>query len=202
MKLPEDDTDAVEHLVEWIYRQKLQTANTESSETSEAYWVYLVKLYGLADKYDVADLKTPIYDQVYSISNQMPTSSRIKPPQTEEIAYLYANSSKPSKFRELVVAWYVTRINFEWYNRSETSELLASIPEFASDVCCALANKMKSEYVDPLSALKDSAPTESTFAASGSLPTSTFPLQISPPRSIPFSPYGNIYGAGARGAGA
>lgn len=149
MRLPEDDASGIECMVKWIYAKRLETATTYTEETSNTHWWYLAGLYGLADKYDIFDLKITIYDEIYSISIR-PIPGRIWPPQMSVITYLYANSPTSSKFRKFVVAWYVTRIDCEWYAISETTELV-SVPEFAADVARAFGIQKMSKYVDPFS---------------------------------------------------
>ena len=67
MTLPDDDPDAFESLVQWIYFKKYKVdpaAVRDSVEKTQELYMNLVDTYVLADKYNVLDLKNEIMDQL------------------------------------------------------------------------------------------------------------------------------------------
>ena len=139
MSLPEDDPDAVERMMQWLYSGTLDLAPVTTESSDECYW-QLARLNTLADKYNIIPLKNRIVDILFELKTK---SANAKPPQMAVITYVYNHTTGKSAFRELIVAWYVWHINFEFYTSESTAKVLAYAPLFAVDLAVALGRKIQ-----------------------------------------------------------
>ena len=139
MKLPDDDADSVERMIQWLYAKNLELTHPISVETSAECYMQLAKLNTLAEKYDIYLLHNDIVDELYDLTE---TPKNIKPPQMAPIKHVYENTTGDSAFRKLMVAWYAHKINFQWYEGYSARKYLADIPQdFAVDLAIELGMK-------------------------------------------------------------
>ena len=125
MYLPDDDADLMDALIQDLYAP--QSALREIGSTME-----FLRLYVLADKYDIVRVKNRICDLLVS-------SSRGLLPSTSEIEYAYENATSERPIRRVLVDLFIWRTNESWFNREENRRWLTSVPEFAVDLCAGLA---------------------------------------------------------------
>lgn len=139
ISLEDEEPDVVEHMIRWLYSGKIHLIKAVSSQTAHSCYWQLAKLNTLADKYDMVHLKNSIVDELYKL-REPPADNY--PPALDVITYLYANTTKTSPFRKLVVAWYSLHIKLEWYDGTTQAEL-AAVPDFAADVAVALSTRIQ-----------------------------------------------------------
>ena len=124
--LPDDNADLMDALIQDLYAP--QSALREICSTME----YL-RLYVLADKYDIVQVKNRICDWLVS-------NLRGLPPSASEIEYAYENATSERPIRRVLVDWFIWRTDAIWFNKEENRRWLTSVPEFAVDLCAGLAN--------------------------------------------------------------
>lgn len=163
MPLPDDDTDSVERMIQWLYTKKIHLTTPVSRETSRVCYMELAKLNALAEKYDIRSLRNDIIDEAFNLEKP---PKNFEPPQIRPIKYVYETTSERSSLRKLIVAWYAYRIDFKWYEKDTTRHELAGIsPDFVLDLAMELALRhrdtaRKSPFTRPSKDFHESAPNE------------------------------------------
>ena len=139
MTLPEDESDAFENLIQWLYFKdiRLDTAAANgSSEEAEELYMNLVTLYVTSDKYDIPELKNRVIDQLYKSWSRF--GSRV--PYKSVIGYIYENTTPKSPLRRLLADRWVWGTKLEAYSWPGTVALLRTLPsDFAIDLAIAMA---------------------------------------------------------------
>lgn len=138
MDLPEDDPEAFERLVQWLYTKSFDIPPFKGDDCDDDQLVltYLARLYVAADKYGIVGLKNDVIDHWFTAKED----SQV--PDAELLKYVYANTTAKSKLRDLIVAEYVWELGFEWYRDDDSKKALCDLPEFAADLAIALATSM------------------------------------------------------------
>ena len=162
MSLPDDDKDAVDCMVQWLYTKRIVLTVSVSRQSSEECYMQLAKLNTLAEKYHICLLKNDIVDELFDYKK----IRDIRPPQLPVIKHVYDNTTERSSFRKLIVAWYIYHIDLEWYDQATSRDELASVSQdFAIDL--ALASGARHKYPDrkgpftrPSKEFHESAPNE------------------------------------------
>ena len=163
MSLPDDDEDAVECMIQWLYTKKIVLAVPFSRAISEGCHMHLARLNTLAEKYDICALKNDIVDELFDYyKNHL----CIRPPQSPFVKHVYDNTTEKSSFRKLIVAWYVYHIDLVWYEKDTSRHELASVSQdFAIDLALELGARIKDEdrespFTRPSKDFHESAPNE------------------------------------------
>ena len=133
MDLPEEDEDLFELFVQWLYRQRYEIP-PEGAEHHTHNFIEPVKLYVLADKYDVSDLRSLLIKKLFAIVNK----SRL-PPGVHTVAYAYDHVSQNSSLRKILADWYACKIPLPWLATKATQKWLQNIPEFAAAMLSSFA---------------------------------------------------------------
>lgn len=145
--LPEDDPEAFERLVQWLYTKSydILPSAEEYSDDDKMIFMRLAKLYVAADKYGIVRLKNDVVDRWYKTQ-----ADRIQRPNIEHaVDYIYENTTSGSKLREIVVAHFVWLINYKWYKRPSTRIVLGQRPELATDVAIAMSQRAMDNQTNP-----------------------------------------------------
>jgi len=144
MDLPEDDPEAFERLVQWLYCKVYDKPHFagEPCDDDQIGYMDLAKLYVAADKFGIIGLKNDVMDRWCEAH-----STTAEAPFTEVLDYVYENTTSKSKLREVIVAIYVWEIDYEWYQ--DAQQTLRKRPEFATDVAIAMAQKMMDSKQSP-----------------------------------------------------
>ncbi len=129
--------DTFERFIQWIYSGLYNISEFETQAGADERYLQLAQLYTLADKLRVRRLKNDIIDKVFEIK-----AKANRPPQIPTLSYVYGNSMEKSSFRKLMVAWYAWHIDFEWYSKEGTKDVLAENPEFTADLAMILAKRL------------------------------------------------------------
>lgn len=177
MPLPDDDKDAVERMISWLYTRKFELTVPVSKETSEERYMQLAKLNTLADKYDIYPLKNRIVDELFYLEKAPKKPYTVRTPSIAVITYVYNNTTEGSSFRKLMVAWYAYHIEFDWYDRDTTRGSLAEVSQaFAIDLVMALGARHKypnrrSPFTLASSAYHETPPTKAGEDGAKQVPT-------------------------------
>jgi len=147
MDLPEDDPEAFERLVQWLYCKTYDSPPFEGKtwEGDQIAFVHLARLYVAADKYVIVSLKNDVVDRWFKAKGNHAYLPRIK----EVVDYVYENTLPGSKLKEMVVAQYVWHSSYEWYKLPTTRTRLSKRPEFATDVAIAMSQRIADHKKDP-----------------------------------------------------
>ncbi len=144
----------------WLYTKEYDLSGYVTAEGIEERYLELARLYVLADKLGVGLLKNDIIDQLFNMKGLL-----INPPQSPPDSYIYANSTRRSAFRKLLVDWYTWHIDMNWYSAPGTLEYLSDLPELAIELAIALSqrvnNSRQSLFSGKSSAVYEDADTDS-----------------------------------------
>lgn len=131
MSLPEDDVDTFNPFVRWLYSGNLAYDDGDCC-------FQLAKLYILADKLRVKELKNCVIDKIiYIFLKWRPTLK------TVVFGHVCANCPEGSGLRRLLATWCVWHVKMEWFGDPLNRETL-DIPGFGGDLAIAFASKSSS----------------------------------------------------------
>ena len=134
MTLEEDDEDTFEDFAEWLYSGEFEI----SPHPRDARFMAALKLFVLADKYRVRELKNIITKQIFILGKNMH-----KPPSLEELAFAYEHTVQHSGIRKLLTDWHTWNIDLVWFERPDVQAFLRQHPDCATDFSVSLARKFK-----------------------------------------------------------
>jgi hypothetical protein len=139
MNLPDDDVDAVERMLQWLYTRQLRLSDAILEATSNDCCWELARLNTLADKYDIVALKNIIADKLFELYSLVESFSDAEPPKLSVVACIYNNTARTSAFRKIMVAWYTWGTCMSFCRELTAGHDLAQIPEFAADLAVSFA---------------------------------------------------------------
>lgn len=143
MTLPEDDVGRFEDFVHWLYTQQYkipapEEATPKESTKHDEFKDQAMRLFILADKYDVLDLKKHICMQLLDKARE-----GYRPPNLGTIAYAYEHLPDQSSLRRVLVDWCVPGLGPEWFQNINIRSGLLGIPEFTVDLAASLSKRTK-----------------------------------------------------------
>ena len=138
--LDEDDPQAFRIITQWLYTDRCRLPKYNANSGSGTYFMNLVTVYAVAEKYSIVLLKNELINQLIDFKKIKPMP---KPPPTKVVSYAYSTTPATSPLRQLLVAWYTWHIDLSFYTYDSTPEILSSMPDFAADVACSLGSKLK-----------------------------------------------------------
>ncbi|KAL8994561.1 MAG: hypothetical protein Q9169_005503 [Polycauliona sp. 2 TL-2023] len=157
MLLPEAFPATFGHIVQWLYRRKLETLSETKADTGHEHWDRLFRLYLLADKYCITQLKNHVMDLLFKAYTKRTTaksrSKRYGPPSFDLVALVYENSIQGSQLRRFITTYYSRHIDLSWY-KIEQMDMLEGVPAFGAELVLAFALKGMDEpspFEDPSS---------------------------------------------------
>ena len=95
-----------------------------------------IRLYVLAEKYDVVEMKNKICGEIYAGR----TAHRFAPYKSD-IRYAYDNLPQKSPMRRMLVDWYAWHVSCRWFEEEDNQEWLRHLPGFAADLTVALRKR-------------------------------------------------------------
>ena len=104
-----------------------------------------VRLYVLAEKYDVVELRNVICKALYH-----GRKSQGLGPSKDAIELAYDNLPQESPLRRMLVDWYAWHVAAKWFVDRDNQKWLTELPEFAGDLAVALSKKACKSIKDPL----------------------------------------------------
>ena len=142
MTLPEDDVETFEEFAEWLYRRSYAIS---PASLPGPRFMALLKLFVLADKYQVTDLKNIVTEKMFASAKNRETV-----PSTGEIAYAYAHTVQSSGIRRLLADWYACRIDLMLFENPTFQTFLRKHPSCATDFSISLAKRVvRGKSADP-----------------------------------------------------
>ena len=138
MNLPEDDVGTFEDFIEWLYRRSFDMPTSPP----DARYMEPLKLYVLADKYGVTDLKNIIIEKMWAMAK-----NREPEPGLKEVAYAYAHTVQSSGMRKLLVDWFSWRVDLACYENPTFQSFLRQHLDCATDFSVSLAKRLKNQTV-------------------------------------------------------
>jgi BTB/POZ domain len=137
LSFPEDDVDIFKRFVQWVYTKSFNLASDDTmGETSVRYFT-LTRLYILADKLQVPSLMKKTIQTMYQtvrVARWLPNSKLSN--------YIYDRTHQKSGLRRLVVAIYVWRRDYKWYDRNNCVNDLLNMRDFPAELAIALAQRI------------------------------------------------------------
>ena len=138
MTLPEDDEGSFDDFSEWLYTGKFEMP----PHLSDGRFTAALKLFVLADKYRVSELKNIITKQIFMLGKNMQ-----KPPSLTELSYAYEHTVQHSGIRKLLADWYTWNIDLAWFERPDAQAFLRQHPDCATDISVSFARRFKNTLI-------------------------------------------------------
>ncbi|KAK4692921.1 hypothetical protein P7C71_g4374, partial [Lecanoromycetidae sp. Uapishka_2] len=126
MTLPEDDAELFDVFVQWLYHQHYEIP---ASDLGRGYLLQTMRLYILADKYQITKFKTNIVDTLVIRSKTDKT-----PPSFIAAHHIYANTPAKSGMRRMIADWYACMSSASWWQQDTTQEWLRKHSDLAVDL--------------------------------------------------------------------
>ena len=143
MHLPEDEVDIFEHFVTYLYDHDLKLGMEDGADWREnqGHLMLTVRLYALAEKYDIETLKSKIckdlhrfiVDGIDDKEDDMPL-----PPCVAVVEHVYSNTSRSAPIRQIMADWFAWNDKYFWGDDDRSLEWLYGLPEFLFDLVIAL----------------------------------------------------------------
>ncbi|KAI4246859.1 MAG: hypothetical protein L6R42_009785 [Xanthoria sp. 1 TBL-2021] len=155
MELKEDDVDAFEYFMQWLYRRKINVTQIGDPDYFARRYTQLSRLYTLADKYGVALFKNHIMTLLFDTVKHPGGKYRQGEPAFRHylpmwaVQHVYANTVEGSPIRKFLAAVSVWPCRLDNFELKESWRLFALCPEFMEDLGVNLAQRAN-ERDDPL----------------------------------------------------
>lgn len=147
MKLPKDDSDTVDRMLQWVYFNKfsLDQEAVKTEDNAQITYTQLAALYVAADKYGIVRLKNDIIDILFKIQNRDDAVF----PQDDVVIYIYNNTTAVSGLRRLIVAVYVWRVGYPWFIAPASHGYMRTLPDLALDLVAGMALRIQRPKENP-----------------------------------------------------
>lgn len=132
MMLPEDDENIFELFVEWLYHRCYELS-LRPTIPDEDVFVQPVKLYVLADKYDVRSLKNLVVSKLFIAFKQ-----HHYVPKLSTFACAYEHTAQSSPIRKLL-ADKLTRLSVTVYQQADVQTWLRNHPDVSAELNTSFA---------------------------------------------------------------
>ena len=138
MSLPEEEEHTFDLFIKWLYNEGYEISSEMDNDKAQIF-MEPVKLYVLADKYDVTDLKSLVITKLFALRSESPV------PGLKTVAYAYEHTPRNSRLRKFLADWWACRIKLPWFRLLSSQRWLEEHPEVASAVISSFANTMSRE---------------------------------------------------------
>lgn len=135
MSLPEEEDHTFDLFIQWLYNQGYEISDQNHNDRGQRF-MEPVKLYVLADKYDVTDLKSHVITKLFALRNEKWV------PGLATVAYAYEHTPQNSRLRKLLADWWACRVDPHCFRLGVTQGWLKEHPEVAISVISSFANIM------------------------------------------------------------
>ena len=135
MSLPEEEEKTFDLFIQWLYNGSYEVSPEKDNDKGQTF-MEPVKLYVLADKYDVTDLKSHVITKLFAQGKEK------RAPGLVTVAYAYEHTPPNSRLRTLLADWWACRVDLAWFRLETTQGWLKEHPEVASAVISSFANTM------------------------------------------------------------
>ena len=133
MTLPEDDDVVFETFVDWIYLRRFELPFRHIPGPGPGLYKRMVKLFVLADKYDVPKLRNRVLTELF-----LNIKSREYWPCSNTIAYAYEQTCRHSVMRKLFADHLACNWTRAQYEGAEIRAWLRAHPDISADVIVSL----------------------------------------------------------------
>ncbi len=134
MDLPEEDVHLFDLFVQWLYHQRYEIPPRELERTSERL-MEPVKLYVLADRYDVSGLRSHIITKLFTVAKMLEMVAGL-----DTVAYAYKHVSPKSGICRFLADWYACKITPpSWFSSDVAQKYFQEHPEVAAAVISRFA---------------------------------------------------------------
>ncbi|MCJ1348330.1 hypothetical protein MMC31_006561 [Peltigera leucophlebia] len=123
IEFKDDDPETFEIYLHWLYCGTVPTRDDEEEPTSDVEYLQLGKAYVLGDKLQDGTFKDVIIDVMMNKRGSRASDGGQYFPGEQVVRYIYDNTPKSSKARDLLVDFYVSYGNELWLKGSESEEL-------------------------------------------------------------------------------
>ncbi|KAL8981755.1 MAG: hypothetical protein Q9205_003551 [Flavoplaca limonia] len=156
MELAEDNVEAVERYVQWLYSRDFKISPVGNTQCTNARYLELIRLYVLADKFNIPLLKNHIMGLLFE-TIKLPNGAfrdlisqdlDIRPP-VSVLRLIYTNTPKGSPVRKFIAAFFVWHTSVIRYEEEACWGKMSEIPDFTIDIAINLAKRVDNR-VDPL----------------------------------------------------
>ena len=135
--MAEDDPLVFDRISNWLYTGKV------GLNSDKTYYERYVKVYAIAEKYGMVNLKNYLVGRLISRATYGWTI-----PPMDVVKYVYSTTPSNSPLRKLFVALYVWYMNKEFWASMVSSASLREVPDFAVDFALALGNKFLEDSLE------------------------------------------------------
>ena len=146
--LPDDDATLMDILIRSLYAPESRPNGIDTIMQS-------LRVYVLADKYDIVKVKNKICEDVYLLLFYPPDLSACGIPMST-VQFVYENTTSTAPMRRLLVDWFVYTVKASWFSEEVGRRWLLALPEFAADACAVLVKDFDREAKDCCSKEKTS----------------------------------------------
>ena len=139
MSLPEEEEHTFDLFTQWLYNRSYEIIPGKDDDKDQRF-MEPVKLYTLAEKYDVTELKSHVITKLFALRHEKWV------PGVETVAYAYEHTPQNSRLRKFLVDWWTCRVELPWFRLEDTQGWLKEHPEVASAVISSFANTVSREF--------------------------------------------------------
>ena len=136
MTLPEDDENTFELFVDWLYHRRYEITSPPKSPEKDVF-MQPVKLFVLADKYDVCSLKDLIASKLFLAFKQ-----NLAVPRLSTIAYAYEHTSQSSTIRKMLTDNMTRVTDLTWFLEAKIQTWLRNHPDVSAELNASFAKRM------------------------------------------------------------
>lgn len=139
VSLPDVEADTFRLYLHWLYFKKLPVRREEGWEAASAEYLELAKAYVLGDVLQDFVFNDAVIDAMIDKSRTAEEDGARWVPADSTIVYIYNNTMKSSKVRELLLDFYVYSGHEKWIHHGATPEHLPW--EFLRDLAIELLKR-------------------------------------------------------------
>ncbi|KAM0799093.1 hypothetical protein BDR22DRAFT_822703 [Usnea florida] len=143
MSLPEEEGNTFDLFTQWLYNRSYEISPEQDNDKGQNF-MEPVKLYVLADKYDVTELKSHVITKLFALRNEKWV------PGLATMAYAYEYTPQNSRLRKFLADWWACRIDLSWFRLEATQGWLKRHPEVAVAVILSFANHVEENSEEPI----------------------------------------------------
>ena len=146
--LPDDDATLIDILIQSLYAPESRPNGIDSIMQS-------LRLYVLADKYDIVKVKNKTCEDVYLSLYYLPSLSACGPLMSV-VKFVYENTTSMAPMRRAIVDWFVYTVDSSWFSGEDSRRWLLAVPEFGADAFAVLVKDYDRKAKDRHSVKKTS----------------------------------------------
>jgi hypothetical protein len=142
VKLPEEEFEAFNTYVQWMYKRAIPTKfekNSSEDKDKQQSYIHLSKLYVLGERLMDCEFQNQVVDAIVATARDQTSEGTRYKPIGEVVNIIYENTPKPSPGRKLMAQIWYEYGRADWFAESNVKLNY----EFMEDVMSALLGKGK-----------------------------------------------------------